>query len=161
MKHAGEDRLPIEQNKRLSHPSIEEVGTLGNLAADDELYAQLEQEPLARTLFQLALALATEPSKRGQLRQVVHLQEQRAIALDFSTWAIGHIDARVKSMALEYAHDAEVLVQTLSFKGGTFVSLMQAIEDLYLHEQITQRVYIKAKLLLWTNVPPKPERQVS
>ena len=161
MKHAGEDRLPTEQNKRLSHPSIEEVGTLGNLAADDELYAQLEQEPLARTLFQLALALATEPSNRGQLRQVVHLQEQRAIALDFSTWAIGHIDARVKSMALEYAHDAEVLVQTLSFKGGTFVSLMQAIEDLYLHEQITQRVYIKAKLLLWTNVPPKPERQVS
>ncbi len=117
MKHAGEDRLPTEQNKRLSHPSIEEVGTLGNLAADDELYAQLEQEPLARTLFRLALALATEPSKLGQLRQVVvHLQEQRAIPEDFSTWAIGHIDARVKSMALEYAPDAEVLVQTLSFK---------------------------------------------
>ncbi len=117
MKHAGEDRLPTEQNKRLSHPSFEEVGTLGNLAADDELYAQLEQEPLARTLFRLALALATEPSKLGQLRQVVvHLQEQRAIPEDFSTWAIGHIDARVKSMALEYAPDAEVLVQTLSFK---------------------------------------------
>jgi len=50
---------------------------------------------------------------------------------------------------------------TESFKGGTFASLMQAIEDLYLHEQITQRVYVKAKLLLWTNVPPQQERQVS
>ena len=102
-------------------------------------------------IFGLALALASEPSKLGQVRQMlVHLQEQRGIALDFSTWALGHIDERVRSMALEYAHDAEVLVQILSFTGGTFASLIQAIEDLYQHEQITQRVYVKAKLLLRT-----------
>jgi hypothetical protein len=135
----------------LSHPFIEEVGTLENLATGGELYAEVEQEALARTLFQLALALATEPSKRAQLRQMlVHLQEQRAIALDFSCWAIGHVDARVMSMALEYAHDAEAMVQILSFKGGTFASLMQAIEDLYQHEQITQRVYVKADMALPT-----------
>jgi hypothetical protein len=157
MKHAGEDQMSIEQNKRLSHPL--EVGTLENLATGDELYAEVEQEALARTLFQLALALATEPSKLAQLRQMlVHLQEQRAIPEDFSCWAIRHVDARVLSMALEYAHDAEAMVQILSFKGGTFASLMQAIEDLYQHEQITQRVYVKAKLLLWTNEPLKPER---
>ena len=79
---------------------------------------------------------------------LVHLQEQRGIPEDFSTWAIGQIDERVMLMALEYAHDAEVMVQMLSFKGGTFASLMQTIEDLYQHEQITQRVYVKAKLLL-------------
>jgi hypothetical protein len=102
-------------------------------------------------IFGLALALASEPSKLGQLRQMlVHLQEQRGIALDFSTWALGHIDERVRSMALEYAHDAEVIVQILSFTGGTFASLLQAIEDLYQHEQITQRVYVKAKLRLRT-----------
>jgi hypothetical protein len=79
---------------------------------------------------------------------LVHLQEQREIPLDFSTWAIGRIDKRVEAMAHEYAHDAEVLVQILSFKGGTFDSLTQDIEDLYQHEQFTQRVYVKAKLLL-------------
>jgi hypothetical protein len=61
------------------------------------------------------------------------------------------------SMALEYAHDAEVLMQLLSFKGGTFASLLQTIEDLYQHEQISQWVYVKVKLLLRTadhmNVP--------
>jgi uncharacterized protein YqgQ len=56
-------------------------------------------------------------------------------------------------MALEYAHDAEVLLQILSFKGSTFASLLQAIEDLYQHEQISQRVYVKAKLLLRTALP--------
>jgi hypothetical protein len=54
------------------------------------------------------------------------------------------------AMAFEYAHDAEVLVQILSFKGGTCDGLIHAIEDLYQHEQIIQRVYVKAKLLLRT-----------
>ena len=116
---------------------------------EDELCAGSRQEALERKIFGLALALATEPSKLGQLRQMLlHLQEQRGIPEDFSTWALGRIDERVMSMALEYAHDAEIMVQILSFKGGTVASLMQSIEDLYQHEQITQRVYAKAKLLL-------------
>jgi len=115
------------------------------------------EEALERKIFGLALALATEPSKLGQLRQMlVQLQEQRGIALDFSTWAIGQLDERVMSIALEYAHDAEVLLQLLSFKGGTFDSLRRAIEDLYQHEQISGRVYVKAKLLLRANESPKP-----
>ena len=141
--------MSTEQNKRLTRPFFEGVGTHGNLAVGDERCAGNRQEALARKIFELALALATEPSKLGELRQMLmHLQEQRAIPEDFATWALGHIDERVKSMALAYAHDAEALVQILSFKGGTFTSLMQAIEDLYQHEQITQRVYAKAKLLL-------------
>ncbi len=141
--------MSTEDNERLRRPFFEEVDTNGNLAAGAELCAGSRQEALARTIFRLALALATEPSKLGQLHQMlVHLQKQRAIPEDFSTWAIGHIDERVKSMALEYAHDAEILVQILSFKGGTFASLTHAIEDLYQHEQITQRVYVKAQLLL-------------
>ena len=123
----------------------------GKLAGGSELFAESSDEALTRKIFGLALAIATEPSKLGQLRQMlVQLQKQRGIALDFSTWALGHIDERVRSMALEYAHDAEVIVQILSFTSGTFASLMQAIEDLYQHEQITQRVYIKAKLRLRT-----------
>ena len=51
-------------------------------------------------------------------------------------------------MALAYAHDAEVIVQILSFTGGTIASLLQPIEGLYQHEQITGRVYVKAKLRL-------------
>ena len=118
---------------------------------EDERCAGSRQEALERKIFGLALALATEPSKLGQLRQMLmHLQEQRGIPEDFSTWALGRIDERVMSMALEYAHDAEIVVQILSFKGGTFASLMQAIEDLNQHEQISQRVYVKAKLLLST-----------
>ena len=89
---------------------------------------------------------------------LVHLQEQRGLPEDFSSWAIGQIDERVMSMALEYAHDAEVIVQILSFKGGTFDSLMHAIEDMYQQEKISQRVYVKAKLLLRANEPPKPEK---
>ena len=58
-------------------------------------------------------------------------------------------------MALEDAHDAEILVQLLSFKGGTFDSLRQAIEDLYQQEQISGRVYVKARLLLRTDDPPR------
>ena len=101
--------------------------------------------------FALALALASEPSELGHVRQMlVQLQAHRGIALDFATWALGHIDERVRSMALAYAHDAEVIVHILSFTGGTFASLLQAIEDLYQHEQITGQVYVKAKLRLRT-----------
>ena len=140
----GENKLP---DRRF----FEEVGTPGNLAVGDELGAEVEDEALERKIFGLALALATEPSKLGQLRQMlVHLQEQRGLALDFSTWAIGQIDERVMSMALEYAHDAEIMVQILSFKGGTFDGLLHTIEDLYQHEQISGRVYVKARLLLRT-----------
>ena len=139
--------MSTEDNEQLSRPFLEEVVTLGNLATGDERCTA--SQTLARKIFELALALATEPSKLGQLRQMlVHLHEQRAIPEDFSTWAIGHINERVRSMALEYAHDAEVMVQILSFKGGTINSLVHAIEDMYQHEQITQRVYVKAKLLL-------------
>ena len=128
----------------------------GNLAGSSELGAESSDEALTRKIFQLALAIATEPSKLGQVRQMlVQLQEQRAIALDFSSWALGHIDERVMAMALAYAHDAEVLVQLLSFKGGTFASLRQEIEDLYQHEQISERVSVRAKLLLRAYGPPQ------
>ncbi len=138
--------------------STEEVAPLGNLAIGDELCVGSRHQALERRIFGLALALATEPSKLGQFRQMlVHLQEQRGLTLDFSTWALGRLDEQVMVIALEYAHDAEVVVQILSFKGGTFASLLQEIEDLYQHEQISQRVYVKAKLLLRANAPPKSE----
>jgi uncharacterized protein YqgQ len=86
---------------------------------------------------------------------LVQLQEQRGLPEAFSTWALGRIDERVMSMALEYADDAEDLVQMLSFKGGTFASLQQDIEDLYQHEQISGRDYVTAKLLLRAHEPPK------
>jgi hypothetical protein len=137
--------------------STEEVIHNGNLAVGDELCTGSRHQAREQMIFGLALALATEPSKLGQLRQMlVQLQEQRVLALDFSTWALGQIDERVMVMALAYAHDAEVLVQILSFKGGTFASVLQDIEDLYQHEQISQRVYVKAKLLLRASAPPKP-----
>jgi hypothetical protein len=81
---------------------------------------------------------------------LVQLQEHSGRAFAFSRWAMGHLDERVRSMALESAHDAEVLVQLLSFQGGTVDGLIQAIENLYQHEQITQRVSVKARLLLRT-----------
>ena len=138
--------------------STEEVVQHGNLAAGNELCTESRQEACERIIFGLALALATEPSKLGQLRQMlVRLQQQRVLTLDFFTWALEQIDERVRAMALEYAHDAETLVQILSFKGGTFASLSQDIEDLYQHEQITQRVYVAAKLLLRTDAQPEPE----
>ncbi len=144
----GENKLP---DRRF----FEEVRTPGNLAVGDELSAAIEDESLERKIFGLALALATEPSKLGQLHQMlVHLQEQRGIPEDLSIWAIRQIDERVMSMALEYAHDAEVMVQMLSFKGGTFDSLIHTIEDLYQQEKISQRVYVKAKLLLRANESP-------
>ena len=148
----GENKLPDRR-------CFEEVGTPGNLAVSDELDAASEDEALGRKIFGLALAIATEPSKLGQLRQMlVHLQEQRGLPEDFSSWAIGHIDERVMSMALEYAHDAELVLQILSFKGGTFDSLIHAIEDMYQQEKISQRVYVKAKLLLRANEPPQQEK---
>jgi len=138
--------------------SREEVGTPRSLAVGDELCTGSRHEALERMIFGLGLALATEPSKLGQLRQMlVQLQEQRALPEDFSTWALGQLDERVLVMALAYAHDAEVLVQLLSFKGGTFDSLLHTIADLYQHEKISQRVYVKATLLLRANAPPKPE----
>jgi hypothetical protein len=128
----------------------------GNLAGSSELCTGSRHEALERVIFGLALAIATEPSKLGQVRQMlVQLQEQRGLPEDFSTWALGRIDERVMAMALEYAGDADVLVQMLSFKGGTFASLLQDIEDLYQQEKITQRVYVRAKLLLRAFGPPK------
>ncbi|HEX9134656.1 MAG TPA: hypothetical protein VF844_20395 [Ktedonobacteraceae bacterium] len=128
----------------------------GNLAGSSERCAEVEDETLERQIFGLALAIATEPSKLGQVRQMlVQFQEQRGLPEDFSTWAIGHIDERVMSMALEYAHDAEIIVQILSFKGGIFASLIHTIEDLYQQEKISQRVYVKARLLLRAYGPPK------
>lgn len=154
--------MPSEDNRSPGYGFFEEIGTHWNLPADDKAGAEGEQEALAKKIFGLALALITEPSKLVQLRQIlVQLQQQRGLPEDFSCWAIRHIDASVMAMALEYAHDAEVLVQMLSFKGGTLASLMQAVEDLHQHEQITERVYVKAKLVLWTPEPPQQEQQVS
>ena len=151
--------MSTEENKLVGRRFFEEVLNNGNLAVSDELGAASEDEAFERKIFGLVLAIATEPSKLGQLRQMlVHLQVQRGIPEDFSTWALGQIDERVMSMALAYAHDAEVLVQILSFKGGTFDSLIHVIEDLYQQEKISQRVYVKAKLLLRANEPPKPEK---
>jgi hypothetical protein len=127
----------------------------GNLAGSTELCTWSRCEALERTIFGLTLAIVTEPSKLGQLRQMlVQLQEQRAIPEDLSTWALGHIDERVLSMALEYADDAEVLVQILSLTTGSLVNLLQKIEGLYRQEKITQRVYVTAKLLFRAYEPP-------
>src|SRR6266568_5078254 len=67
---------------------VDEVFSKGDLAAG-------EDESLERKSFELALAIATEPSKLGQLRQMlVHLHVQRGLPEDFSTWALGQIDER-------------------------------------------------------------------
>ena len=146
--------MSIEERKLPEYHSLENVFTRGNLIAGDEICPTRESEVLERSVFRLALAIATEPSKLGQLRQMLaHLQAENAIPQDFSTWAIDQIDDRLVSMALEYAHDAEIIVQILSFKGGTLEGLMHDIEELYRREQITQRVYVRAKLLLWVNEP--------
>jgi hypothetical protein len=137
--------VPTEEHKRE-----------GNLVESSELCAGSRHEALERMIFGLVLDIATEPSKLGHLRQVlVQLREQRAIPEDFSTWALGRIDERVMSMALKYADDAEVVVQILSFKGGTFASLLQDIEDLYQQEKISQRVYVRAKFLFRAYEPPR------
>jgi hypothetical protein len=126
------------------------------LVESSELCAGSRNEALERMIFGLVLDIATEPSKLGHLRQeLVQLCEQRAIPEDFSTWALGRIDERVMSMALKYADDAEVMVQILSFKGRTFASLLQDIEDLYQQEKMSQRVYVRAKLLFRAHEPPR------
>lgn len=126
------------------------------LVESSEQCAGSRHEALERMIFGLVLDIATEPSKLGHLRQaLVQLCEQRAIPEDFSTWALGRIDERVMSMALKYADDAEVMVQILSFKGGTFASLLQDIEDLYQQEKMSQRVYVRAKLLFRAHEPPR------
>jgi hypothetical protein len=150
--------MSTEENKLEGRRSCEEILNTGNLSGSDERGSTSEDEARERQIFGLALAIATEPSKLGQLRQLLlHLQGQRGLAEDFSTWALGQIDARVLSMALAYAHDAEVLVQLLSFKSGTWDSLIQAVEDLYQQEQISQRVYVKVKLMLRAHEAPPHE----
>jgi hypothetical protein len=130
----------------------------GDLAEGDECCPGNRHETLEQTIFGLALALATEPSRLGQLRQMLaQPQELQVLPEEFSTWACERVDERVIAMALEYAHDAEILVQILSFKGGTFASLLQDIEDLYQQEKISQRVYVRAKLLFRAYEPLKPE----
>lgn len=138
--------------------STQEVFSDGNLVAGNELRAGRQQEMRERTIFGLALALAAEPSKLGQLRQMLaHLSELQVLPEEFTTWACERIDERVMAMAPGYTHDAETLVQILSFKGGTCASLQQDIEDLYQQERISQRVYVKAKFLLRVHEPPGPE----
>lgn len=144
--------MSTEENKPPVHRSLEDNFTDGNRSISDELCPDSEHEAFEKKVFGLALAIATEPSKLGQLRQMLaHLQGQQILPQDFSNWAIGQIDQKVMSMALEYAHDAEVILQILSFKGGTLDNLMHDIEDLYRQEKICQRVYARAKLLLRVN----------
>ena len=143
--------MSSEAGKRLSRRCSEEVFTPAGLVVGDEQCPACENEIIERKIFGLALALATEPSKLAQLRQMLaQAQEQRDLPEDFSTWALGQIDERVRSIALEYAHDAEVLLQLLSFKGGSFDSLRREMEDLYEYKQISGRIYVKARLLLRT-----------
>jgi hypothetical protein len=139
--------------------STKEVISFGNLAPGNELRTGRQHEMCERAIFELALAMAAEPSKLGRLRQMlVQLLELQVLPEEFSIWACERIDERVMAMALAYTHDAEVLVQILSFKGGTFASLLQDIEDLYQQERISQRVHVKAKLLLRAMAPPEPEK---
>ena len=146
--------MATEQNEQISSSLLQSALTNRKLAMGNELCAASKHAALERKLFELALALATEPSKLLQLRQMLlHLQEQTVLSEDFTTCALERIDERVMSMALEYAHDAESLIQILSFKGGSFASLMQDIENLYQQKKITQRVYAKAKLLMRTADP--------
>jgi hypothetical protein len=85
--------MPTEQNKRLTRPIFEGVGTLGNLAVGDELCVGSQQKALERKIFGLALALATEPSKLGQLRQMLlHLQEQEGVPEDFYIKRFGNYE---------------------------------------------------------------------
>src|SRR5215467_13816444 len=102
--------MSTEENKPLGRRCFEEVLKNGNLAVGDELCAA-SGEALERKVFGLALALATVPSQLGHLHQLlIQLQEQRAIPEAFFSWAIGQLDERVMSIALEYAHDAEACV---------------------------------------------------
>ncbi len=140
--------MALEEDRQLRRYG-EEVCTKSDLIASEEQGAACEHEALARKIFGLVLALATEPLKLAQARQMLmQLQEHRDLPEAFARWAMRQLEARVRAMALEYAHDAEILVQILSLQSGTIDGLLQTIEDLYQHEQISQRVYVRARLLL-------------
>lgn len=142
--------MSFQESKLPEHAVLEDVINCGNLvAADDDCHTREMRE---RSVFGLALGMATEPSKLGQLRYMLkELQAGSAISQEFATWAITQVDERIMSMALEYAHDAELVLQLLSFKGCTLNSLMLDIEELYRQEKITQRVYVRAIFMLRTN----------
>lgn len=143
--------MATEESSLAGSQFLEDGLTYGGLATGDEDCSACEHEAFDKQVFRLALALASEPSKLWELRQMLaQLQEGSTNREDFSRWAIEQIDRKVMSMALEYAHDAEVMVQILSFTAGTFASLTQVIEDFYRQGQISQRVYVRARLLLRT-----------
>jgi hypothetical protein len=56
----GAELMSTAENKRV-----------GNLAGSSELGAESSDEALTRKIFGLALAITTEPSKLGQLRQML------------------------------------------------------------------------------------------
>ena len=146
--------MSTEESKLPERRFFEDVSTHRSLVINDKSCLAGGHETLEEKVFGLALAIAIEPSKLGQLRQhLTYLRRQSSIPEDFSTWAIGQIDNTLRLMALEYAHDAEIILQILSFKGGTLDSLLHDVEDLYRQEKICQRVYARAKLLLWVNEP--------
>jgi hypothetical protein len=60
--------MATEEDKRLCRRCCEEVFTQTDLVGGEEGCVGAEQEALARKIFGLALALATEPSKLGQVR---------------------------------------------------------------------------------------------
>lgn len=141
--------MSVEESRLLGYQLIANANIYGKLIPGDEICPARGNKTPEQSIFGLALAVATEPSKLAQLREMlVHLQAASAISEGFSTWATGQIDDRLVSMALEYAHDTEVLLQILSFKCNTLSILMHDIEDLYRQEKISQRVYVGAKLLL-------------
>jgi hypothetical protein len=108
-----------EEDRHLRRRCSEEVCKQASTVLGSERGAARENETLARKIFELVLALATEPSKLTQARQMlVQFQEQSDLPEAFSRWAMRQLDARARSMALEYAHDAGTLVQLLSFQGG-------------------------------------------
>ena len=67
--------MSTEENKLVGRRFFGEILNNGNLSVSDEPGAGSSDEALERKIFGLALAIATEPSKLGQLRQMlVHLQ---------------------------------------------------------------------------------------
>lgn len=141
--------MSIEENRLPGHRLVEDTLLYENLTPGGELCPTCENETLEQSIFGLALAIATEPSKLALLRELLaHFQAASAISEEFAAWATRQIDEKLVAMALEYAYDAEILVQILSFKCSTLNMLMRDIEDLYRREKISQRVYVRAKLLL-------------
>ncbi len=140
--------MSIEENRLPGHQLIENTLIYGIICDDETDPARAKETPEC-SVFGLALAIVTEPSKLVQLREMLaHLQAANAVSVEFSTWATRQIDEKLIAMALEYANDAEVLLQILSFKCSTFSDLMHDIEDLHRQEKICPRVYVRAKLLL-------------